>query len=91
MLNTMPNVFVNVFQQWTFNDSPWLKSRWFQTVFNCSCCVTDGRMRVWRPKNSLYPKEHPANCPLRWRLSNGLGVYLSWLQAGFSHHTRQPV
>ena len=26
---------------------------------------------------SLYPKEHPANCPLRWRLSNGLGVYLS--------------
>ena len=33
----------------------------------------------------LYPKEHPPNCPLRWRLSNGLGVYLSWLQAGFSH------
>jgi hypothetical protein len=22
---------------------------------------------------SLCPKEHPANCPLRWRLSNGLG------------------
>jgi transposase len=22
---------------------------------------------------SLYHKEHPANCPLRWRLSNGLG------------------
>ena len=41
-------------------------------------------------KCSLYPKEHPANCPLRWRLSNGLGVYLSWLQAGFSHHARQP-
>jgi hypothetical protein len=40
-------------------------------------------------KYSLYPKEHPANCPLRWRLSNGLVVYLSWLQAGFSHHTRQ--
>jgi hypothetical protein len=40
-------------------------------------------------KYSLYSKEHPANCPLRWRLSNGLGVYLSWLQAGFSHHTRQ--
>jgi hypothetical protein len=30
--------------------------------------------------------QHPANCPLRWRLSNGLGVYLSWLQAGFSGH-----
>ena len=39
---------------------------------------------------SLYPKEHPANCPLGWRLSNGLGVHLSWLQAGFSHHIRQP-
>ena len=24
-------------------------------------------------KYSLYTKEHPANCPLRWRLSNGLG------------------
>ena len=24
-------------------------------------------------KYSQYPKEHPANCPLRWRLSNGLG------------------
>jgi transposase len=24
-------------------------------------------------KYSLYPKEHPTNCPLRWRLSNGLG------------------
>ena len=24
-------------------------------------------------KYSLYPKEHPANYPLRWRLSNGLG------------------
>ena len=40
--------------------------------------VTDGRMRVWRHKNTAYAlKEHPANCPLRWRLSNGLGVYLS--------------
>jgi hypothetical protein len=24
-------------------------------------------------KYSLYHKEHPANCPLRWRLSNGFG------------------
>ena len=25
-------------------------------------------------KNTAYsPKEHPTNCPLRWRLSNGLG------------------
>jgi hypothetical protein len=36
--------------------------------------VTDGRMRVWRHKYTAYtPKEHPANCSLRWRLSNGLG------------------
>jgi hypothetical protein len=35
-------------------------------------------MRVWRHKNTAYT---------RWRLSNGLGVYLSWLQAGFSHHS----
>ena len=42
--------------------------------------VTDG----------LYTKEHPANSPLWWRLSNGLRVYLLWLQAGISHHTRQP-
>ena len=26
-----------------------------------------------KQKYSLYPKEHPANCPLWWRLSNGLG------------------
>jgi hypothetical protein len=39
---------------------------------------------------SLCPKEHLANCPLRWRLSNGLWMYLSLLQDGFSHHTRQP-
>jgi hypothetical protein len=27
-------------------------------------------------KYSLYPNENPPNCPLWWRLSNGLGVYL---------------
>ena len=33
-------------------------------------------------KYSRYPKKHPANCPLRWRLSNGWGVSLmtaSWI------------
>ena len=36
--------------------------------------ITNGRMRVWRHTNTAYtPKEHPANCPLRWGLSNGLG------------------
>jgi hypothetical protein len=46
------------------------------------CMVTKSSLQSW--------EIHPANCPLRWRLSNGLRVYLSWLQAGFSHHTRQP-
>ena len=42
-------------------------------------------------RDVLQPvKEHPVNCPLRWRISNSLRVYLSWLQAGFNHHTRQP-
>jgi len=35
-------------------------------------------------------KEHPVNYPLRWRRGNGLLEYLSWLQAGFSHHVRKP-
>jgi hypothetical protein len=26
---------------------------------------------------SLFTNEHTAICPLRWRLSNGLGMYLS--------------
>jgi len=41
-------------------------------------------------KYGVYPKEHPANCPLRWRLGNDMGVYLSWLQVGLGHHTRKP-
>jgi hypothetical protein len=41
-------------------------------------------------KYGVYPKEHPANCPLRWRLGNDMGVYLSWLQVGLGHHTRTP-
>jgi hypothetical protein len=31
---------ISVCRQWTFNESPWLKSRWFQTVSNCSCWQT---------------------------------------------------
>jgi hypothetical protein len=41
-------------------------------------------------KIRLYLKEHPANCPLGWRLSNDMRVYLSWLQVGLGHHTRKP-
>ena len=65
-----------------WNLRTWRKIHWSdESLFLLH--VTDGQMGVWRHKN-------PANCPLRWRLSNGLGVYLSWLQAGFSHNTRQP-
>ena len=41
--------------------------------------VTDGRMDegLETQKLIIYPKEHPANCPLRRKFSNGLGVYLS--------------
>ena len=31
---------MSVCQQWTFNDSPGLLSRWFKTVSNCSCWHT---------------------------------------------------
>ena len=49
--------------------------------------VTDGRMRVWsHTKYSLYPKEHPVNCPLRWRLNNGLDckLYLVTIQGNLT-------
>ena len=42
--------------------------------------VTDGRMRVWRHKNTAYTARNiQPTAPPWWRLSNGLGVYLSWL------------
>ena len=37
--------------------------------------VTDGRIRVWRQKNTAYTQEHSANCPLRWSVS---GMIASW-------------
>ena len=51
---------MSVCQQWTFNDSPWHKSRWFQTVSNCSCWQTSIGQSVmfeygtgceWHPSN----------------------------------------
>jgi hypothetical protein len=53
---------MSVCQQWTFNDSPWLKSRWFQTVSNCSCWRTSigqpvlfeyGTGCEWHPSNQM--------------------------------------
>ena len=61
--------------------------RWESVSASCNRRPDEG---LETQKYSLYPKEHPANCPLRWRLSNGLRVYLSWLQVGFSHNTSQP-
>jgi hypothetical protein len=34
---------MSVCQQWTFNDSPWLKSHWFLTISNCSCWQTSNQ------------------------------------------------
>jgi hypothetical protein len=51
---------MSVCQQWTFNDSPWLKSRWFQMVSNCSCwqrfigqpvLFVNGTDCEWHPSN----------------------------------------
>ena len=49
-------------------------------------------MRDRRQKNTAYTPRNiqPTVPPLLWRLSNDLGVYLSWLHAEFSLHTRQP-
>jgi transposase len=56
---------------WNFRK--WRKIHWVRREPVSASCN-------WRPdegletqKYSLYPKEHPANCPFRWRLSNGLG------------------
>jgi hypothetical protein len=52
---------MSVCQQWTLNDSPWLKFRWFQTVSNCSCW----QMSIGKP---VLCEWHPSNqtlqCPV---------------------------
>ena len=72
-----------------WNLRTWHKMHW-SNESRCLIHVSDGGWGFGDTKYSLCPKKHPANSPLRWRLSNGLGVYLSWLQAGFRNHTRQP-
>jgi hypothetical protein len=48
--------------------------------------VTNGWMRVWTQKYSLYPKEHPASCPLQRLLgsqcclSTGLGLVVNGIR-----------
>jgi hypothetical protein len=55
-------LLISVYQQRTFNDSSWLKSRWFQTVSNCSCWQTSigqpvffeyGTGCQWHPSNQM--------------------------------------
>jgi hypothetical protein len=51
--------------------------------------VTDGRMRVWRHKNTAYTPINIQPTVTYGGCSVMIGVYLSWQEAGFSHHTRQ--
>jgi hypothetical protein len=55
---------MSVCQQWTFNDSPWLKSRWFQTVYNCSFWQTyNGQPVLFEYGTGC--QWHPSNQPLQ--------------------------
>ena len=54
---------MSVCQKWTFNDAPWLKSRWFQKVSNCSCWQRSigqpvlfeyGNGCEWHPSNQTW-------------------------------------
>jgi transposase len=58
------------------------------------CLARHGwNLRTWRKIHWSDESRfllHVTDGRMRVWLSNGLGVYLSWLQAGFSHHTRQP-
>jgi hypothetical protein len=69
---------MSVCQQWTFNDSPWLKSRWFQTVSNCSCWQTSIGQPVlfeygtgcdWHPSNQTL--QYPVDTIRCYRWSAG--------------------
>ena len=56
-----------VCQQWTFNDSPWLKSRWFQTVSSCSCWQTSIGQPVlfeYGTGCELHPSNQTLQCPV---------------------------
>jgi hypothetical protein len=64
-LNTMPSM--SFCQQWTFNDSPWLKSRWFQTVSNCSCWQTSNGQPVlfeYCTGCECHPSNQTLQCPV---------------------------
>ena len=69
----------------TWRNIHWSDESWFLLH------VTDGRMRVWRHKYTAYaPRNIQPTVPYGGGSVMVWGVYLSWLQAGFSHHTRKP-
>ena len=58
---------MSVYQQWTFNDSHWLKSRWFQIVSNCSCWQTSIGQPVlfeYRTGCEWHPSNQKLQCPV---------------------------
>jgi hypothetical protein len=71
--------------RWTFNDSPWLKSRRFQTVSNCPCWQTSigqlvlfeyGTGCEWHPskKNAAMPCRHDQMLPVVCRILASLSL-----------------
>jgi hypothetical protein len=84
-----------VCQQWTFNDSPWLKSHWFQAVSNCSCWQTSIGQPVlfeYGTGYEWYPSNQTLQCPVvtircypwsagSWQVFHIVGLYV------FSHQS----
>jgi hypothetical protein len=57
----------SVYQQWTFNDSPWIMFRWFQTVSNCSCRQTSIGQPVMFEYGTgceWHPSKQTLQCPV---------------------------
>jgi hypothetical protein len=61
---------------WDSNPGSWLVKEQKSRLPVSASCNRRPDEGLETQKYSLYPKEHPANCPLR-RLSNGFEVYLS--------------
>ena len=58
---------MSVCQQSTFNDSPWIKSRWFQTVSNCPCwqmSIGQPVLFEYRTGCEWYPSKQTLQCPV---------------------------
>ena len=52
--------------------------------------VTDGRMRMWRHKDTAYtPRNIKATVPYGGGFCNGVGLSIAWRQDGLGDHTGQ--